>query len=551
MEILAAKDLSFTYPKSPRKALDSVSFSVDEGDFVCLCGTTGSGKSTLLRLFKPELYQNADISGDIYFCGRRLSECSPDERMSIGYVMQCPDEQIVCDKVIHELCFGMENLAYPQSKMELRLAEISAFFGLGDILDKNVADLSGGQKQLLNIASVMTLNPSVLILDEPCAQLDPVSASAFLGMTAKLNRELGTTVIIAEHRLDGVIPLANRLIALDSGKVAADDITEEAVRRISAHPALAESMSAPVKLYYSLGAGGKCPLTVKDGERYLKSRFKNTVRSVDSSVTSGAEEKKEKAVEFRNAFFRYERHGANILNDLSLSVGKGEFFCILGENGCGKSTVLSACAGINRIQSGKIRIFGKDIYKYSGNGLYENCVTFIPQDVKTVFLKNTVAAELDGCEKTLRSFPFDFSYLNDEHPYDLSGGEAQLLALAKALSREPRILLLDEPTKGLDTHFAVSVGNILKELTSQGLTVIAVTHDMNFAAHFADRCAMIFGGKICACGTPRVFFSQNSFYTTPYSRMSRGFFDNAVTLEDVRTLCELNGMREEVFCEQK
>lgn len=179
---------------------------MDEGDFVCLCGTTGSGKSTLLRLFKPELYQNADISGDIYFCGRRLSECSPDERMSIGYVMQSPDEQIVCDKVIHELCFGMENLAYPQSKMELRLAEVGAFFGLGDILDKNVADLSGGQKQLLNIASVMTLNPSVLILDEPCAQLDPVSASAFLGMTAKLNRELGTTVIIAEHRLDGVIP---------------------------------------------------------------------------------------------------------------------------------------------------------------------------------------------------------------------------------------------------------------------------------------------------------------------------------------------------------
>ena len=247
MEILAAKDLSFTYPKSPRKALDSVSFSVDEGDFVCLCGTTGSGKSTLLRLFKPELYQNADISGDIYFCGRRLSECSPDERMSIGYVMQSPNEQIVCDKVIHELCFGMENLAYPQSKMELRLAEISAFFGLGDILDKNVADLSGGQKQLLNLASVMVMQPKILILDDSSSALDFATDAKLRKALNELKKSEKLTSVTVSQRATS-IKYSDLIIVMDDGKMVGKGKHADLIRDCQLYRDIALSQMSPEEL---------------------------------------------------------------------------------------------------------------------------------------------------------------------------------------------------------------------------------------------------------------------------------------------------------------
>lgn len=540
MEILTAKNLSFTYPSCYRKALDSVSISIEEGDFVCLCGTTGSGKSTFLRLFKPELSSNGTLEGELLYRGQSIDEIPPEARVKIGYVMQNPDEQIVCDKVWHELCFGLENLAYPQPKMQMKVAEISAYFGLGGLLEKNVSELSGGQKQLLNLAAVMTMEPEVLLLDEPCAQLDPVSASSLLDIIAKVNREFGTTVIMVEHRLDGVIPLADKMIALDNGKVVVCDKIENAVQELSAYPPLSESMSAPVWMYHSLGNSEKCPLTVKDGAKYLRENFSNEIRSVETplSLTESV-----CALEFKNVYFRYTRDGKDILDNLSFSVQSGELFCILGENGCGKSTALLAASGIHRIQSGKIRVFDKDIRKYKGNELYNECLIYLPQDVKTAFLKNTVREELAGAEKVLEKLPFDFTRLLDKHPYDLSGGESQLLALAKALSLSPRILLLDEPTKGLDTHSAVMVGKMLSHLVEEGMTVVCVTHDTQFAADFADRCAMMFDGKICAADTPRNFFSGNSYYTTPYSRMSRGFFDNAVTLEDICELCRINAER--------
>ena len=541
MEILAVEGLSFRYPTCTASAVSDVSFRLESGDFTVLCGATGCGKSTLLRMLKRELTPVGDISGEVRFCGQPLSELS--ERGSaadIGFVMQSPEQQIVTDKVWHELAFGLENLGVPKNDIARRVAEMASFFGIGPWYGKNTAELSGGQKQLLNLAAVLVMQPKLLVLDEPTAQLDPIAAADFIATLKRLNQELGLTIIMAEHRLEDVIPVCSRLIVMDSGRVIADAPAEKAIPQLRGRNDIICGMPAASRLYAELENEGECPITVMDGRRYIEQTYSCGVRTLNRGINSLPDET---ALEFDEVFFRYSRNSPDVLADLSFKVGKGEMYCILGGNGSGKTTSLSTAAGLLKPYSGTIKVFGKKLKDYKNRSLYRECLALLPQDVQTVFLKNTVREELAEVGASPDIIPFDLTPLLDKHPYDLSGGQMQLAALAKVMAAKPKLLLLDEPTKGLDANAKSMFIGVLRKLKEQGTTIVIVTHDVEFAALCADRCAMFFGGKIVSEGTPDRFFSENNFYTTAVSRMTRGIFDNAVTVHDAAELCRINGRR--------
>lgn len=542
MEILAVEDLSFTYPQCSSPAVRDVSLRLERGEFAVLCGATGSGKSTLLRMLKRELVPNGEMSGRVTFCGSPLGELSPaDSASRIGFVMQRPEQQIVTDKVWHELAFGLENLGVPQDEIARRTAEIASYFGIINWYGSDTAELSGGQKQLLNLAAVLVMQPELLILDEPTAQLDPIAASDFIATLRRLNQDFGITILLAEHRLEEVIPVCDRLIIMENGGISANGSPREVIASLRERPELLCGMPAASRLYAALDGRGECPLTVREGRDYITSGFRNEIRSlpVPERTSSG-----ETALEFRDVFFRYEKNSPDVLSGLSLKIMSGELFCILGGNGSGKTTALSAAAGILRPYCGDIRIFGKKQKDYRNRSLYRECLAMLPQDVQTVFLRNTVREELDEVGADLSALPYDLSHLLDKHPYDLSGGEQQLTALAKVLAAKPKLLLLDEPTKGMDAATKQGIADVLKKLRDSGITVVSVTHDVEFAALCADRCAMFFGGQIVSAGAPEEFFTANTFYTTAVSRMTRGIFDRTAVLSDAVELCRLNGSRE-------
>ena len=544
MEILNIKDLTFTYPQCERAAVRGVSLAIEQGEFAVLCGDTGSGKSTLLRLLKRELAPKGDTVGSITVNGKQLSELSARESACcVGYVMQDTERQAVTDKVWHELAFGLENMNVPQQTISARVAEMASYFGIEEWYERSVCELSGGQKQLLALASVMVMDPDILILDEPTAQLDPIAASDFISTLKKLNEELSLTVIIIEHRLEELIPICDRLLVMRDGALVANGEPRDVIAAMSGDDAMMLAMPCASRLYGTLGLKGECPLTVKEGRRFIEKSYKNAVRSLERAEYVHG---KEKALEFDRVSFRYERSSADVLRETSFCVYEGEIFCLLGGNGSGKTTSLGVASGVLRAYSGSVRVFGKKLKEYKDGSLYKECLALLPQDVQTVFLRNTVREELADAGAVPSELPIDIdlSGLLERHPYDLSGGEQQLVALAKVLASKPRLLLMDEPTKGLDASRKLAVAEMLRKLRASGVTVVIVTHDVEFAASCSDRCALFFRGRIASVGTPEGFFSSNNFYTTAVSRMTKGYFDGAVTLDDAVRLCSLNGLNE-------
>lgn len=543
MEILTVKNLNFTYPLCQEKAIRNLSFSIQKGEFIVLCGATGSGKSTLLNMLKPELTPVGEKTGEIFLKGKPVEQLSEAESaMTIGYVMQKPEQQIVTDKVWHELAFGLENMHLSQNTIARRVAEMASYFGIGGWYEKNTSELSGGQKQLLNLASVMTMQPELLILDEPTAQLDPIAASDFLTVIKRLNQDLGLTIILTEHRLEEAIPLCDRLIIMQNGEILTIQPPRQAVQEIQDKPDLLTAFPSAVRIFSELHHSGFCPLTVKEGRIFLEQHYQNQEHTLPERPCQDSDIP---ALEFHDVYFRYERHSPDILRGMNLTVYQQEIFCILGENGSGKSTSLKCAANLLKIYSGKIQIFQKNLKSYHANTLYQNCLALLPQDVQTVFLKNTVRKELEAAGTELSLLPFDTEKLLDRHPYDLSGGEQQLAALARVLAAKPKLLLLDEPTKGIDAASKQKMIQVLRQLRESGMTIIAVTHDVEFAAECADHCALFFHGRIAAVDTPKKFFSENSFYTTAVSRMTHGIFRNAVTVQDAVMLCRKNKKAEE------
>ncbi|OKP98839.1 ABC transporter ATP-binding protein [Paenibacillus sp. P46E] len=580
MEILTAQQLSFSYPEEDRDSLHELSFKVEEGEFVVLLGPSGGGKTTLLRHLKRELAPVGKVSGMIAYKGSPLSDLPAELAAGeIGMVFQNPDAQIVMDTVWHELAFSMENMGYPPAVMRSRLAEIAGLFGLEPLLYRPIHELSGGQKQLLNLASVLLLQPKLLLLDEPTSQLDPVAAREFIQTLHRLNEELSVTIIISEHRLEEVLPLADRVLLLEEGELRFQGTPRDFVRQAgkeadSTHRAYLPTAS---RLFLALAPDEasappeSIPLTVREGKRWLHSldgieagkdtydasggagsaahnaqtftgtaaAFRapedpgSTVSSAGASRTVPAPST-ELLLSCREVTFRYTKDGAEVLKKLSLSLYRGELLAIMGGNGAGKSSLLHVMNGLLKPQRGKITL-GKGI---TSGFLAQNPLLYFSYDTVQEELKQMAEyAGLSGeraeqeISRLLKTFQLENLLLS--HPHDISGGQQQKLALAMVMLLSPDILLLDEPTKGLDPGAKDRLAVLLGDLRSRGVSIVLVTHDVEFAARYASRCAMLFDGAITSEGAPAEFFSSNYFYTTVVNRMVRDLLPQALTIEDV------------------
>jgi len=542
------KNLSFSYPTAKGKeSLHDVSLTIHKGEYVVLCGKSGSGKTTLLRHLKSVLAPHGKKSGEILFNGVPMQQVSQrDQSAKIGYVMQNPDDQIVTDKVWHELAFGLESLGVDQKTMRARVSEMACYFGIADWFHRDVANLSGGQKQLLNLASIMAMQPEVLILDEPTSQLDPIAASDFLNTVRKINIELGTTVIITEHRLEDIFPYADRAIVMDAGRVIADDTPRNIGKLLwKQGNDMFAAMPTPVRVFYGAGGEGDCPLTVREGRNWLSKEFTEAPKTAAFPADPMEEDIEHPALSLKELWFRYEKDSPDILRGVSAEVPAGSLYAIVGGNGAGKSTTLKAICGICKPYRGSVKVFGKPINKYKSSELFGGCLAMLPQDPKSLFVKKTVREDLEEMTKDKALIDeiaaiCQIESLLGSHPYDLSGGEQQRAALAKVLLTQPKLLLLDEPTKGIDSFFKETLAKILCKLKEQGVTIVMVSHDVEFCARYADLVSMFFDGQILTTDTPRRFFGANSFYTTAANRMSRHVFRNAVTAEDVVLLYKKN-----------
>ena len=532
--LLKTENFCFAYPEQEKQALRNVSLTIHRGEFVVLCGPSGCGKTTLLRQFKPAIAPHGRRSGSILFDGQPLEEMDQlAQTTRIGFVQQNPENQVVTDKVWHELAFGLESLGFDTPTIRRRVAEMASFFGIQTWYYKNVTELSGGQMQLLNLASIMVMQPELLILDEPTSQLDPIAAGEFLATLGKINRELGTTILLTEHRLEEAFPLASRVVVMDRGSVISEGTPQEVglALKDQGH-GMFLAMPTAMRVWAAVPNDAPCPVTVREGRDWLTAYAKaHPLSELHPEPVYGCGE--EKVIEADALWFKYEKDLPDVVKGLSLTVRKGEFLALLGGNGTGKTTSLKLLAGI--------------LNPYRGTVQRSGSVGVLPQNPQTLFVKKTVREDLlellpkkdsQREEKTAHVTALcRLEELLDRHPYDLSGGEQQRAALAKVLLLDPEILLMDEPTKGLDAEFKQVFAEILSVLLRRGVTIVMVSHDVEFCARYAHRCALFFDGNIVTEGTPRIFFSGNSFYTTSANRMARGLLPEAITAEDVIGVC--------------
>jgi len=536
MDTFEIRGLSFSYPEQAHRTLDDVTLSVRQGEFLTLCGPSGCGKSTLLRQLKSTLSPHGRREGEILFEGQPLADVDQRTQASkIGYVLQSPENQIVTDKVWHELAFGLESLGFDTPTIRRRVAEMASFFGIETWFYKNVTELSGGQKQLLSLASVMAMQPSVLILDEPTSQLDPIAAADFLATIGRINRELGTTIILTEHRLEDAFPLSTRVAVMDRGALICEGTPETVGENLRERGhSMFLAMPSAMRIWAAVPNELVCPVTVRDGRTWL-GQFASSHALMPPAVPDippcGDE-----VIRLDDIWFKYEKDSPDVVRGLSFTAHKGELLAILGGNGAGKTTTLGIIAGLKQAYRGKVSAFG--------------FVGTLPQNPQTLFVKKTVREDLFEIFKG-KSLGADekeakiarvvalcrLEDLLDRHPYDLSGGEQQRAALAKVLLLDPEILLLDEPTKGLDAEYKQVFAQILRTLLRRGVAIVMVSHDVEFCAKYAHRCAMFFDGNIVTENAPREFFGGNSFYTTSANRMARTEIPNAVTPEDVIFAC--------------
>ncbi|MBO4453268.1 MAG: ATP-binding cassette domain-containing protein [Clostridia bacterium] len=529
MDALRIKDLSFRYPKSERYALDQVSLSVKEGEFVLLCGHTGCGKTTLLRLIKSSLAPHGELKGEIEVYGKQVSSLSlAEEATSVGMVMQRPESQIVSEKAIDELAFGLCSLGVPTTEIHRRTAEVSGYFGMDSWVENPVSVLSGGQKQILNLASVIAMRPGLLLLDEPTSRLDPISASDFISAVTRLNRETGITVIMAEHRLESAFPFCDRVLFMDRGRIAVDAPPQEAAKHL-AQGERSSGFLPPVPRIFALsGIKGEIPLDVRSARELLSEKHFEKRGTPAGTPSCG-----DVVLEAKDVFFRYEKNAKDVINGAGITVRKGEVIAVMGGNAAGKTTFLKCCAGLLKPYDGQVRINGKKISSYSKNELYGGTVAYLPQDVNAVFTCSTVADELASVGVCREDIPDELKPYADTHPYDLSGGEQQLCAIAKMTAKKPSLVLFDEPTKGLDPYAVSALSERIKRLTKDGAAVVTVTHDAEFASVTATGVMMMFGGDCSEKETPDGFFCGNSFYTTSAARISKGTLDGIYTSDEL------------------
>lgn len=528
MEILSCKNVAFKYNESTGYALSDCTFSVKKGEKVMLCGASGSGKSTLLRLLKREVSPRGELSGEIDLIGKAATELSDRESAEkIGFVMQDPDSQTVCDKVSSELAFGLESFGVPSKEIQSRVGEMAAFFGIEPLYDRDISTLSGGQKQLVSLCSIMVTDPDILLLDEPTAQLDPVAAKELLSILDRLNKEMGVTVIIAEHDPEELFDSCDKILYLSNGKTAFFDTPAKAAKYFAQND-LEGFLPETAKVF--AGLCSDLPLNVRQGRAQLENLVTEDTPQTDEST---AESTEPYALECKNIWQRYEKDSPDILKGCDLAVRKGECYGLLGSNGGGKSTLLRVICGLCKPYMGAVSLFGKKQKAYKNGSLFREMLAFLPQEPVTMLVKESVREDLlqSADENAVKKIAerMEIEPLLDRHPWDLSGGEIQKCAFAKILLANPKIIVLDECTKGMDSFAKKALGDVLASLKAEGRTILLVTHDLEFAAENCERCGLLFDGKIAAEDNAVRFFSRNRFYTTAAARLTRGFFSGAVT----------------------
>jgi energy-coupling factor transport system ATP-binding protein len=531
--IIELKQVSFYYPEGVTPALIQVDLAVPAGGFVLVCGPSGSGKSTLLKHMKSSQIPFGKGTGELLFKGKDLETMELGESArSIGFVGQNPDNQIVTDTVWHELAFGLENLGVPVEEIRKRTAETAQYFGMTEWFRQPVEALSGGQKQMLNLASVMVMQPEVLILDEPTAQMDPIGARRFFHTLKGLQQEIGTTIILSEQRLEEVMPLAQDLVYMEKGQIVAQGPVQESLKiladyeKINNKP-LAMEASFPVALRVYMKSREKeeetVPVSVGQGRQWLSGK------RVVTSEYKEAYEETENVITVQGVDFSYEK-GKKVLEHLDWQVKKGSIYGLLGGNGAGKTTLMKLICGILKPRRGKIKTGGT--------------VRYLVQNPLSIFTEITAEDELAVCcgrdaeavDAMLEKM--ELTEFREQNPLDLSGGQQQRLALGKVLLTKPEILLLDEPTKGMDGDFKVKFGDMLGELKKQGITTVLVSHDMEFCAEYATHCGLMFDREIISGGPTREFFAENVYYTTAAARMTRGILKDCLVAEDIMTALE-------------
>lgn len=533
MEILSCENVAFKYNESTDYAISDCTFSVKKGEKIMLCGASGSGKSTLLRLLKRELSPRGELSGNITIMGKDRSELSDRESAEkIGFVMQSPDSQTVCDKVSAELAFGLESFGVKSGEIQSRVGEMAAFFGIEPLYDRDISTLSGGQKQLVALCSVMATDPDILLLDEPTAQLDPIAARELLGILDRLNKEMDVTIIIAEHDPEELFDSCDKILYLAKGKTeffGTPALTAKYFVKNALEGFLPETAKAFARLCDDL------PLNVRQGRAKLE---KLGVTDIPKQAVTDTERAEPYALQCKNLWQRYEKNSPDILKGCDLGIRKGECYGLLGSNGGGKSTLLRVICGLCKPYMGTVSLFGKKQKAYKNGSLFHEMLAFLPQEPVTMFVKESVREDLlqSGDKVTVGNVSqrMGIEHLLDRHPWDLSGGEIQKCAFGKILLADPKIIVLDECTKGMDSFAKKALGDILLGLKTEGRTILLVTHDLEFAAQYCDRCGLLFDGKIVAEDNAVEFFSQNRFYTTAAARLTRGFFSGAVTSTAVR-----------------
>lgn len=512
MNQICIKNYSFKYGDEENLALKNINLDLSAGEIVVIFGLSGSGKTTLLKSMKKEIAPVGKRSGEIDF-----NVSSKD----IGIVLGHADIQLAAPKVLNNLTFHMENLGFDNITMKKRLSETVNFFGLSNILHEDVANLSGGEKQLVSLCGAMLTEPKVLLFDEPLSQLDPMLQDAFLEFIKNINQEFNITAVITEHRLENLLPIADRLVFLDKGEKIFDGAKEDVIKKLYESRKCEYTNFIPPLSKASLAIDGRVVFTPKQFSlSYITDR-------VNVYEEPPGEDKKVIA-DIKNVVFGY-RGGDFVLRRTSFKLYYNDIACLIGSNGSGKTTLLKLLAAILKPSSGKLRLKTKKI-------------CYMPQNINSYFIKDTVLEEIGVSEQLDEGYysylmeRLNLGHLLSRHPFDISEGERQKVCLFSILISKPDLILLDEPTKGMDLGSKI----VLKELLEKsGAAVLMSTHDLEFAAFVSGRCLMLFDGDIAYGGSAGSFFGGNRYYTTQINKAVKHIDEKAIYLRDVLKLWEI------------
>ena len=526
MALLQLKNVSVQYDK---EVLKNINLEVEQGAFLTVFGPSGSGKSTLLKQLKPT-FSTGKRSGEIYLNGCALEKLTEREKVEdIGFIHQNPQDQLVVEDVWHELAFGLENIGLTTDDMKIRIGEMAHFFGIQHWFHEKVSSLSGGQKQLLNMAATLVLHPKILLLDEPTAQLDPIAAKELIELLGRINRDLGVTIILVEHRLEDVLPHTTDFAFMQQGELvltAKKAAFFQQLRHIA--PDWQRYLPAVIQTSLFIQPLQEPAWTISEGIHRLKAcQFRAVPQPPVPQST-------DVLFDVKNIAFRYTRQGKDVLHDVSFAVYEHEILSIIGSNGAGKSTLLQVMTGQLRAYKGKMH-YRNERLKFTKK-MYQQEIGFLPQDPLLLFLEDTVQKDYEvfckrhGFSKQETEARIaevaallQLAPLLPQHAEDLSGGERQKVAIGKLLLYRPTLLLLDEPTKGLDPQLKAQLAQLLKQLQQEGMTILVVTHDLEFAATISNRCGLFFDGEVLVATTPQQFFSNNHFYTTTANQLAKPF----------------------------